>query len=375
MVAHKLKIVYVVNSLNLGGTENLVVQMSLAFKSEYDMYVFCLDQPGLWAEKLRKTGIPVYGLGRQPGLDVAVAGKIARFCRKFNIDILHAHQCTAWFYSALSRILYSKTKLLFEEHGRHYPEVYSWKRNTVNKWVIQHITHSIVAVSSDTGKRLVQYEGVSPDKIEVIYNGVSAPPIITEGERETLRHSFGITPHDFVIGSVGRLDPIKNYPMLLKAFSKLDQKVQEKSLLMLVGDGPESDTLREQSRRLGIADRCIFTGYREDAVRLLQCFNLFVLCSFSEGTSMAILEAMATFVPAIVTKVGGNTDLVIDKQTGRVVDSENIEELRCAIEQGRRQYNKAKQYALSANERFNKYFTFDAMLDSYRKQYRKLSRD
>ena len=151
---------YVVNSLNAGGTEKLVVDMSLAFAPDFEVAVICLDEPGVWAKNLREKNIPVHCIWRQPGLDMNVPVRLAHHLRRYETKIIHAHQCTAWFYAALSRLLYSSPSLLMEEHGRFFPEVENRKRAFVNRWAVRRLTHRFVAVSEDVRARLKRFEGL-----------------------------------------------------------------------------------------------------------------------------------------------------------------------------------------------------------------------
>lgn len=365
------RIIYVVNSLNVGGTENLVAQMSKAFHGEHIVSVICLDEPGRWAGGLRSIGVDVNCLWRQPGLDFRMAAKIAGFCRQQKVDLIHAHQCTAWFYSALSRLFFGRPKLLFEEHGRHYPEILSRKKNVVNKIIIQSLTHRIVAVSQDVKMRLVAYEGISNDRIDVIYNGVRNPSAVSDERRRELRGELGLEPDDFIIGSVGRLDAIKNIPLLLRAFQEAG-KTSRKLKLMLVGDGPEKEALSNLVGKLQIEKDVVFTGYRKDATDLLQCMDAFVLCSFSEGTSMALLEAMAAGVPVIVTDVGGNPELVEQYRNGWVVPSGSEERLKTAIRECVGNDALRQEMAEKSRAIFATTFTFDRMIDNYRSLYLKM---
>ena len=169
----KPAIAYVVLSLNPGGTERLVSDMALFLAERFNIVVFCLDEPGAWAKNLRKCGIPVHCLWRQPGLDLSVSFRLARLFKQWNISLVHAHQCTPWFYSALSRVIFPKTRLLFEEHGRLLPEMDKPLRRWVNRLLIRRLTHRLVAVSKDIRDRLVTYEGLNSDDIEIVYNGVN----------------------------------------------------------------------------------------------------------------------------------------------------------------------------------------------------------
>lgn len=367
----KKKIAYIVNSLNLGGTESLVVRMSLAYRNDFDIYVICLDEPGLWADILRGENIPVYCFWRQPGIDISISVKIAQFCRRNRIDLIHAHQCTPWFYGALSRLIHPRPRLLFEEHGRHYPEKLSRKKNIVNWMLIQRLTHRIVAVSNDVAKRLIRYEGISGERIRVVYNGTHPPAALEKETRDSLRSAFGFSENDFVVGAVGRLDPIKNLPMLLKALTKAKEKKREIRGL-LIGDGPDLENLRKMAVSLHMQEEIVFAGFRSDATDLLQCMDLFVLCSFSEGTSMALLEAIAAGIPAVVTDVGGNPELISHNENGWVVPSNAENDLASAIQEAFSFPEKRKRMAQQAARSFHENFTFDRMLTRYFDLYHEL---
>ena len=126
---------FVVHTLNPGGTERLAVDMAAALHRDYSVSVICLDEPGAWADELRQKGVEVVCVWRQPGFDPGVARRIARHCREHTVDLLHAHQCTPWFYAALSRTLYRRPRLLLEEHGRFYPEADKPLKRWINRWL------------------------------------------------------------------------------------------------------------------------------------------------------------------------------------------------------------------------------------------------
>ncbi len=366
-----IKLLYVVHSLNLGGAEKLAVKMAQAFSHEFDVTVVCLDEPGIWAGELRRMKIPVYCLWRQPGLDLSVSFKLAEFARTRGVDIIHAHQTSPWFYSSLSRIFHSKPRLLFEEHGRHYPEVENKKKVVVNRLFVIPLTHRVVAVSEDVKKHLVRYEGVPEEKIAVIYNGVDLPRMISPGERQRIREQLGIGDRNFLIGTVGRFDPIKNLPLLVKAIKHASQQVPE-IRAVFIGDGPCLDEVKELRNRLNLTDILHLPGYRSDASSLVQALDLFVLSSFSEGTSMALLEAMAYGIPVVVTDVGGNPEIVLAGETGWVVPSNSLSDLTAAILDAALNPEKSEKFGLAGKQRFERYFTFEKMIQNYHRVYGEL---
>lgn len=359
---------YVVNALNPGGTEKLVVEMARVFAREYDLSVICLDDPGTWGRMLRTEGIPVHCLWRQPGMDLTMPGKLARLFRDRRVHIVHAHQCTPWFYSALSRLRYRKPKLLLEEHGRFYPEVENRKRAFVNRALIRKLTHRFVAVSEDVRTRLERYEGLSAPQIRVIYNGVSPPQPLDEQQRTGMRAELGFAEQDFVVGTVGRFDSIKNLPMLVRALTTLSPQMPALRGL-LVGDGPEFPAMRALVGANGLGERVRLTGFREDARQLAQCMDLFVLSSFSEGTSMALLEAMAAGVPVVVTAVGGNPEIVLAGETGWVVPSDDTAALQGAILEAMRDPVERRRRAEAGRRRFQESFGIERMMEHYRHLY------
>jgi len=362
---------YVVNSLDPGGTEKLVVDMSVAFAADFSVHVFCLDEPGLWARELRERGIPVYGLWRQPGLDLRLPVKLARLFRRLEVRIVHAHQCTAWFYAALSRLIYRPPALLLEEHGRFFPEVDRPLRRVVNRWLIRRLTQRFVAVSEDIRERLGRYEGLDRARIEVIYNGVSTEPNTCASARNALRGELGFGAADFVVGTVGRFDPIKNLPMLVKSLAAARAKDARVGGLF-VGDGAEWTRVRSLVESLGLAGRVRLTGFRDDSRVLVQCMDLFVLSSLSEGTSMALLEAIAAGVPVAVTAVGGNPEIVIGGETGWVVPSGDVDSLTGAILEASGDAARRGRLAGAGKQRFEERFTFERMIARYRELYRSL---
>ncbi len=361
-------LLYIVNSLNPGGTERLVMEMGLAFSGEFRVSIVCLDEPGLWASDLRRQGIPVHCLWRQPGLDLSMPVKIARIGREINAALIHAHQCTPWFYGALSRLFYRTPKLLLEEHGRFYPEEDKPARRQVNRAVIVPLSHRFVAVSEDVRWRLDRYEGLNAARVDVIYNGVDVGPRLSAPQRLALRKTLGFTDRDIVIGTIGRFDPIKNLPMLVESLAAARGQ-NSKIRGLLVGDGPEFGAVKQLLEAHGLDDAVRLTGFRSDARQLVQCLDLFVLSSFSEGTSMALLEAMASGVPAAVTAVGGNPEIVVAGETGWVVPSGAVAALTSAVLDAAADESLRLDFGRAGRQRFEDNFTFGRMVECYRDLY------
>ncbi|MCF8114270.1 MAG: glycosyltransferase [Desulfotignum sp.] len=367
----KKRVAYVVHSLNLGGTERLAADMALALQKEYDIRIICLDEPGIWADPIRAAGIPVLSFYRQPGLDLRLPVMLARYAARNLIHFFHAHQCTPWFYTGLSRLLYPRPKLLFEEHGRLYPEVLNKKRRAFNRMVLQRLTHTVTAVSHDVKNRLFLYEGLDPDKTYVVYNGTRPLPAMAPDERRALRARFGFTQKDVVAGFIGRLDPIKNLCVVLDGFQTALAGCPDLKLL-IIGDGPLFTEIKEKIIHMSLSDHVVLAGYQKDAAALAPVLDVFVLASLSEGTSMALLEAMSAGVPAIVSNAGGNPEIVVNNQTGWVVPTGDGSALSRALTEAALDKRKSQAMGNQANKRFLENFTFDQMIHTYKTLYQQL---
>ena len=181
------QVMHLAHSLNLGGAERLAARLAVTLSDEFDVFVACLDAAGLWAREVRDAGVPVFELYRQPGIDFAVPTRIARLAWRRNVKLIHAHQYSPYFYAILGHWLAPRARVLFHEHGRHYPEVESRKRVAVNKYIFSRFTQRVVAVSADVRERLVQYEGLPRESIDVVYNGTEAPPPADASLRHQIR--------------------------------------------------------------------------------------------------------------------------------------------------------------------------------------------
>lgn len=365
-----MRIAYVIHSLDPGGTERLAVDIGRAMADDVPVAVFCLDAPGAWAPELRSAGIAVHGLWRQPGLDLSIPGRLAAHLRSFGATIVHAHQCTAWFYAALARWRHGAPRLVLHEHGRFFPEVDRPRRRIVNRWAVVPRTDAFVAVSADVADRLARYEGIPRGRIRVVYNGVrAAGPRL---DRDAARARLGVPGEAFVIGTVGRLDPIKNLPRLVEAIgSARERGVPAHGVL--IGEGPHRTAIERAIVASGLEAHVTLAGHRDDARALLEALDLFALPSLSEGTSMALLEAMAAGVPAVVTAVGGNPEVVDAGVSGWVVPSDDAHALAEAIVEAHAHPELAARRARAARERFEQRFSAEAMLQAWRGLYRELS--
>lgn len=303
-------------SLSPGGTERLVIEICRHLAATVESVVCCLDEPGEWAAEVTKLNIPVVALSRAPGFHPALASRIARVISDHEIDVIHCHHYSPYVYGLLASVLRPGVKLVFTEHGRLSAAAPSWKRKLVNP-LLSLRPGRLCAVSNDL-KQFMAAEGFPERRIEVVYNGIDPGERPRPGQCAAAREALGIDKDAFVIGTVGRLDPVKNLSALLRAHAVVNGR-HPHAHLVVVGGGPEQSTLAEEASRLGIADAVTFAGHRADVRFVMSGFDVYANCSTYEGVSLTILEAMATALPVVASRVGGNPEVVIDHETGLLV--------------------------------------------------------
>jgi L-malate glycosyltransferase len=206
---------------------------------------------------------------------------------------------------------------MFTEHGRHYPDVVSWKRRLVNRTALVHLADEINAVCHFSADSLARVDGFSGKSIEVIENGIDLARYI-HGDRALLRQRIGLDPQRRYIACIARFHPVKDHAMLLQAFAGVAAALPDVDLV-LAGDGPLRETLVTQAATLGISGRVRFLGVRSDVADILQAVDMFALTSISEAASLTLLEAMASALPVVVTAVGGNSEIVVHGEHGYLV--------------------------------------------------------
>jgi glycosyltransferase involved in cell wall biosynthesis len=341
-------VMQVVLSLRVGGLERVVVDLVNHAAPEFRFVVCCLEEAGTWADQISSARGKVVALGKKPGVDWRMFWRIARLARTENIKVIHTHNSTAHFYGALAAKL-TGARVLHTEHGKNVGEETRYHR--LNRFAAR-FTDFTVAVSDKNAEVAVRHESVAPSQMKVIPNGIRI------AQFNAPRKSPGRR-----IGTVGRLVPEKNYPLLLRAFAGIRD-----AELTFVGDGPLRGELEQQA-----GPRVHFLGQQTDVAPLLAGFDVFVLSSSTEGMSIALLEAMAAGCPIVVTAVGGNIQLIQHMQTGLVVPPDDEAALRAAIEKLLHDRALATRLGDAARKLARQRYSVEVMTRGYEELWRQLA--
>jgi glycosyltransferase involved in cell wall biosynthesis len=362
-----VNVMHVIEDLENGGAERVLVTLVSGLDPRrFRPVVCCLTKKGRMAAELEGRGIPVVTMNKRPKIDLAMLFRLRQIMREQKIAIAHTHVFTANFWGRLAAILAGVPVLITHEHSTFTVE------NRYRRWiesVLIRRTHRMIAVSENLRHRLLNKGGFSPDAVMTIHNGLRLHSArLNEARREQLRQELGLQKFDHVIGTVGRFEPRKNYPLLLEAMTMVLQRHPAAALLM-IGAGPEEKKLQQQARDAGMAPQVIFTGYRSDISELLGLMSTFCLSSTTEGISMAILEALLAGVPVVATQVGGNPEIIPDRAYGILVPSGDAAALAEALAETLVDREAAKQMAARGQIRVRELFSERHMIERIEQLY------
>lgn len=357
----------VVLTLDPGGTERLVIDMTRALASSVQSVVCCLEGPGAWTAELASLDVPVIALNREPGFKPGLGLQIARSATEHSVDVLHCHHYSPFVYGQIGSLAGKRWPVVFTEHGRLSDAPPSTKRRFVNP-LLGRLPAAVFAVSADLKRHMIR-EGWPQHRVHVIHNGIDPGDCPTPAERHAARTQWDLSPQHFVVGTVGRLDPVKDLSTLLESFALL-QRLHPQSRLVIAGDGPDRAALEARAKALGLEAYVTFAGYRRDARALLPAFDVYANSSIHEGVSLTILEAMAAQLPVVATRVGGTPEVVLDEEVGLLVAPGSPEALAGAFERLLRGPERLAEMGRAARLRVQRHFSMDMMVNRYLDAYR-----
>ena len=367
----RIRVMHVVRSLATGGTERGVRKLLAGLDRNLFEQLVCtvVAGPALDCE----TDTRIVSLGRAPQQTGFLVPDLVRTIRKEKLDIVHSRN-----WGTIEAVLAAKIAgvpaVIHSEHGRDLQTMGAQplRRRVFRRFCFQ-CADRVFAVSRELRDYYACQLKFSADRITTIPNGVDTHHFRPDASAKArIRRILQATPGTLVVGTVARLDPVKDHYTLLRAV-KLAAEQNPDILLVLVGDGPERAGLEHEvqsSKRF--ADRVRFVGESPEVSQWLNGLDVFVLPSLSEGMSNTLLEAMAVGVPTIATRVGGNAEVVEDEISGVLFTPGDVQGLAAQLLELASDERRREALAFGARRRIEACFSLDRMLAAYSQMYREL---
>ena len=358
-----VNILHVISTLHVGGVENqLAIILGKYDRKKLSPLVCSLSDKGEIGREIEESGIEVISLNKLGHrFNWTIVRDIYNLIKARDVKIVRTHQYHANLYGRLAAWPAKVPCIVASVHNV-YTRDRKLHRRIINKF-LSGFTDKVVAVSETVKRDILKYDGLTDDKVTVIYNGIDTQRFF-DTSRNSMRANLGIPPEAPVIGTVGRLTIQKGQKYLLDAVAMLKEKFSQ-TVLLIIGDGPMRDELGSRIKALGIDKNAILLGTRRDIPQLLSAMDVFVLPSLWEGLGTALIEAMAAGKAVIATDIAPFREIINSEKVGILVPVEDSKAMASSIELLFNNKSLAETFGGSAKERVFSHFTMDITVNRY----------
>jgi len=314
-----MKILQIIDSLNYGGAEILLLGLTRKLQKlgHHVSVAFCT--PGPLAKDFEQSGISLHHLSRLSRVDPFLLIRICKLIHELAPEVVHTHLFKSDFHGRIAGYLCGTPVVVSTLHSND-----TWAQKAILGRVYgftARFSHRVIAVSEDVRAFHIKYTHISPGRIITIKNGIEIGRYTdTKEQGLALRKKMGIPESAFVIGIIGRLVQDKGVSIFLEAASIIKASYPN-SVFFIVGDGVLRESLTGFARDYEIEKDVRFLGFRDDIPDVLAALNILVFSSFREGLPLTLLEGMASSKPVVATKVGAIPSLLVDGETGFLVET------------------------------------------------------
>jgi len=364
-------IAHIIHRLDVGGLENGLINL-INRTPQYRHVVICMTEYTDFSKRITHDAVGLYALHKRAGQDFGVYIRLWRLLRRLHPEIVHTRNLAA-LEAQLPAFLAGVPGRVHGEHGWDVHDLdgasrkYQWLRR-----LYSHLVQRYIPLSAELERYISQRIRVDAARIARIYNGVDTIKFHPAPERQDLPIAGFATSESVIIGTVGRMQSVKDPLNLVRAFMALlqrDQQNRHQLRLVMIGDGPLRREALDMLEEAGYSDLVWLPGTREDIADMLRCMDIFVLPSRAEGISNTILEAMASALPVVATRVGGNSELVTEGVSGSLVPASDPVALADVIEAYLRDRELRQRHGRAGRERIEQTFDIDSMINKYTRVY------
>jgi L-malate glycosyltransferase len=358
------KIFYLVDSFNVGGTETQAVELALRIPSStYEVTLGCLRAEGPLLDRLKGSEVQVKEFYPKGGID-SPAGlyqllRLAAFLRRENFVVMHAHDLWSNLMGVPAARLAGVPAVVSSQRDLSQFDWYRGVKRAVLRRV-QKMSSVLLANATPIRDALIAEDGFAPTKVRVIHNGVDTDKF-QRGRRDRECLFPGSRAGKLVVLVGNMHSDVKGHPRLIAAAPAVLREFPD-TRFVLVGDGESRSAFERQVEELGLQASFLFLGRRNDIPDVLASCDIAVLPSKAEGLPNAVLEYMAAGLPTIVSRVGGNSELVQDGITGLLVPAQDSAALAQALIRVLRDPQLARQIAANGQRMATQDFSFERMV-------------
>jgi glycosyltransferase involved in cell wall biosynthesis len=372
----RLHVLTLTDQLGIGGAERLAAQTIAGLDRERFERTLCLtrelmpsnrseDYARATIAEMKSAGVRVIRLNRRSKLHLPAWGPLFSFIRKRRVDVLHAHKFGANVSGTIIGRLTRVPVVIAHEH--------TWSfegeplRRFLDRELIARGCDAFIAVSREDRRKMIEIEGITPEDIVFVPNGIAPPP---SPSGRDVRQELGIDPSDPVLGTVCSIRPQKALDVLIRSAAILREEFPRLRLLV-VGEGDSAPYLKLIDE-LDLRDTVTLTGIRQDVPDVLQAIDVAVSSSDFEGSPLAVMEYMAAGKPVVATAVGGVPDLIDDGVHGFLVPPQDSEALAAATAQLLRDADRAAEMGERGRVRRELEFSLDTTVKTLEDLYERL---
>jgi sugar transferase (PEP-CTERM/EpsH1 system associated) len=369
---------HLVHAFQTGGAERVVLNLVRHAGAGVENFVCSLTEPNDLAAQLPATASAFHCMHKKSGNDPSVVAALARLIDRWGVDLVHAQSWGTYLEGLVAAKVLSRRRpaFVFAFHGKSLEEARNGMplRRRAAQRVAHWITDACVAPAQHMAEDYARSVGIRPDRIRVIYNGIDTQSFRPSRD-DAVRAELGFADHDFVVGFVGRLDPVKDIRGILTVFARFRQELATRgsaARLLIVGDGEEREPAHRAVIDLGLEGCVVFAGLRSDISRCLAALDVYLQPSHYEGHSLTLLEAMASGLPVVSTAVGGTPEVVRPGHSGYLHSPGDYASMVQSLLELYRDPALRRSLGEAGREDVRLRFSVETMVGSYERLYREL---
>ncbi|MZP29496.1 glycosyltransferase [Heliobacterium undosum] len=372
-MSRPIRVLHIIGGGEIGGAEIHILDLARHFSpQEVELHLCCLF-PAPLLQRALKQGVQATAVTMRSKVDIVGFWKVLQLTRQIQPSIVHTHGVRANLVGRLAAKIAGVRCTVTTVHSvleNDYPDKLSRWINYWSEKLTAALTERHIVVANFLKKKLCE-QGIAPDKVTVIHNGVDDGKFVDAKRKSDLRAEFGIANDAPLVGMVGRFHPVKGHKYLIEAAKEI-LKINSNVRFLLVGDGFNREMIETVIREEGLEPFFLLTGFREDIADIYRAIDVLALPSLSEGLSLTLMESMLCECPAVATAVGGNPEIVADEKNGLVIPPGDALALAAALLRLIENREESRRFGEAARKTIEERFTAKRMAERTQNLYREL---